>query len=75
MHYSVPIFKSFPLKIKILGDAQYTKSIYALLSPSTVSILLCYCARARDHCCVLCDLTRDLLFIWYIVHQPRYLDQ
>ena len=23
--------------------------------------LLCYGARARDHCCVLCDVTRDLL--------------
>ena len=27
--------------------------------------LLCYCVRARDHCCVLCDVTRDLLFTWY----------
>ena len=28
------------------------------------------CVRGRDHCCVLCDVTRDLLFTWYIVHQP-----
>ena len=30
----------------------------------------CYFVRAGDHCCVLCDVTRDLLFLWYIVHQP-----
>ena len=29
--------------------------------------LLCYCVRARDHCCVLCDMTQDLLFTWYMV--------
>ena len=33
--------------------------------------LLCYCARARDHYCVLCDVTLDLLFTWYMVHQPN----
>lgn len=22
--------------------------------------------RARDHCCVLCDVARDRLFIWYL---------
>ena len=33
--------------------------------------LLCYCVRDRNHCCVLCDATRDLLFTWYIVHQPK----
>ena len=33
--------------------------------------LLCYCARARDHYCVLCDVTLDLLFTWYVVHQPN----
>ena len=41
----------------IWGDAQYTKSIYTLLCCSSVWILLCYCVRARDHCCVLCDIT------------------
>ena len=51
-------------------DAQYTKSIYALLSRSIVWSLLCYCVRARDHCWVFCDVTRDLLFTWYIVHEP-----
>ena len=51
----------------------YTKSIYALLCRSIVRSLLCYCLRARDHCCVLCDVTRDLLFTWYMVHQPFYL--
>ena len=35
--------------------------------------LLCYCVRARDHCCVLCDVTRDLLFTWYVVYQPLLL--
>ena len=53
------------------GDARYTKSIYALLSRSFVWSLLCYCVRDRNHCCVLCDVTRDLLFTWYIVHQPH----
>ena len=51
-----------------LGDAQYTKSTYALLSRSIVWSLLCYCVRDKDHCCVLCDVTRDLLFARYIVH-------
>ena len=54
-----------------LGDARYTKSIYALLSRSIVWSLLCYCVRDKDHCCVLCDVTRDLLFAKYIVHQPN----
>ena len=49
----------------------YTKSIYALLSRSIVWSLLCYCVRDKDHCCVLCDVTRDLLFAKYIVHQPN----
>ena len=53
------------------GDAWYTKSTYALLSRSIVWSLLCYCVRARDHCCVLCDITWDLLFTWYMVHQPH----
>ena len=38
---------------------------------SIVCSLLCYCVRARDHCCVLCDATRGLLFVWYMVHQPK----
>ena len=54
-----------------LGDARYTKSIYALLSRFIVWSLLCYCVRDIDHCCVLCDVTRDLLFAKYIVHQPN----
>ena len=53
------------------GDARYTKSIYALLSRSIVWSLLYYCVRNRDHCCVLCDIARDLLLTWYIVHQLR----
>ena len=54
-----------------LGDARYTKSIYALLSRSIVWSLLCYCVRDRNHCCVLCDVAwADLLLTWYIVHQP-----
>ena len=44
-----------------LGDARYTKSIYVLLSRFIVWSLLCYCVRDIDHCCVLCDVTRDLL--------------
>ena len=54
-----------------LGDARYSKSIYALLSRSIVRSLLCYRVRDNDHCCVLCDVTRDLLFAKYIVHQPN----
>ena len=62
-------------KYKILvtllkGDAWYTKSIYALLCCSIVWSLFCYCVRARDDCCLLCDVTRDLLFTWYMVHWP-----
>ena len=52
---------------------RYTKSIYALLCRSIVWSLLCYCLRARDHCCVRCDVTLDLLFTWYMVHQPFYV--
>ena len=52
---------------------RYTKSIYALLCRSVVWSLLCYCLRARDHCCVRCDVTLDLLFTWYMVHQPFYV--
>ena len=37
----------------------------------TVWGLLCYCVRDNDHCCVFYDVTRDLLFAWYIVHQPN----
>ena len=54
-----------------LDDARYTKSIYALFSRSTVWGLLCYCVRDNDHFCVLCHVTRDLLFARYIVHQPN----
>ena len=53
------------------GDAQYTKSIYALLSRPIVWSPLCYSVRNKDHCCVLCDVARDLLLTWYIVHQPK----
>ena len=55
------------------GDARYTKSIYALLSRSIAWSLLCYCVRNRDCCCVLCDVARDLLLTWYIVHQPIFI--
>ena len=48
------------------GDARYARPIYSLSYRSIVWSLLCYCLRARDHCCVLCDVTRDLLFTWYI---------
>ena len=37
--------------------------------------LLCYCVRDKNHCCVLCDVTRDLLFTWYIVHQPSVANE
>lgn len=40
------------------ADARSTMSIYAQLSSY---IALCYCLRAKIHCCVLCDTTRDLL--------------
>ena len=40
---------------------------------SIVWSLLCYCVRNRDHCCVLCDVARDLVLTWYIVHQPVYV--
>ena len=53
-----------------LGDARYTKSIYALLRRSIVWSLLCYCWRVRERC-VLCDVSRDLLFTWYMVHQSN----
>ena len=39
---------------EISGDARYIKSIYALLSRSIARSLFCHCAKARDHCCVLC---------------------
>ena len=38
-------------------------------------VLLCYCVRNRDHCCVLCDVARDLLLTWYIVHQPEVVSK
>ena len=31
----------------------------------------CYCVRARYHCCVLYDTTRDLPLTWYMVHQTE----
>lgn len=38
-------------------------------------ILLCevyyYCVRARYHCCVLYDVTRDLPLTWYMVHKTE----
>ena len=58
---------------EISGDARYIESIYALLSRSIAWSLFCYGLKARDHYCVLCDVTRDLLFTWYIAHQPRFL--
>ena len=43
--------------------SQYT--VHALyLCHSFLESLLCHCLRARDHCCVLCDVTRDLLFTY-----------
>ena len=33
--------------------------------------LLCYCVRAKDHCCVICDATRGLLFIWIGYTSPN----
>jgi len=64
-------YKHFLKTSDLTGDAWYTKSIYALLSYSIVWSLLCYCVRAWDHCCILChDITQDMLFTWYIVHQP-----
>ena len=56
--------------LTLTGDARYTKSISTLLSRSIVWSLLCDCVSARTHCCVICDVTRDLLFTWYIVNQP-----
>ena len=41
----------------------YTESICTIVS--------FYCVRDKDHCCVLCDVSRDLLFAGYIVHQPN----
>ena len=60
---------------KIAGDARYIKSIYALSSRSIVWSLLCYCVRNRDHCCVLCDVARDLLLTWYIVTSQNSNDK
>ena len=48
------------------GDTRYTRSIYSLSYRSIVWSSLCYWVRARGHCCVLCDVTRDLPFTWYI---------
>ena len=45
-----------------------TKCIY--LATWNLSESPSFCASARDHCCVLCGKTWDLLFTWYIVHQP-----
>ena len=56
--------------LTLTGDDRYTKSISTLLSRSIVWSLLCDCVSARTHCCVICDVTRDLLFTWYIVNQP-----
>ena len=50
--------------IGVMSDTQSQYMHYNCL------VLLCYCVRDKDHCCVLCDVTRDLLFTWYIVHQP-----
>jgi len=44
------------------GDTRYARPIYSLSYRSIVWSLLCYCLRARDHCCVFWDL----LFTWYI---------
>ena len=45
-------------------------TVYALLSYSIVWSSLCYFVMAWDHCCILChDITQDMLFTWYIVHQ------
>ena len=48
----------------------YQVNICTIVSFYCVWSLLCYCVRNRDHCCVLCDVARDLLLTWYIVHQP-----
>ena len=65
---SIQVSVSEALTLK--GDARYTKSISTLLSRSIMWSLLCDCVSARTHCCVICDVTRDLLFTWYIVNQP-----
>ena len=52
-----------PLRVMLDIPIQYNFMHYRL-------ILLCYCVRNRDHCCVLCDVARDLLMTWYIVYQP-----
>ena len=52
------------------GDARYARPIYSLSYRSIVWSLLSYCLRARDHCCVLCDVTRDLLIHLVYLHQP-----
>ena len=52
------------------GDARYIKSIYALLCRCIVWSLLCYCVRARDHCCVVCDATRALHAIHLVYRAP-----
>ena len=57
--------------VRILGmmldiPSQYMHSV---LCRYIVWSLLCYCVKARDHCCVLCDVSWDLLFTRYMVHQ------
>ena len=47
-------------------DARYARQIYSLSYRSIVWSLLRYCVRARGHCCVLSDATRDLPFTWHI---------
>ena len=49
------------------GDARNTTSKYALLCRSILWSLIHYCVRDRDYCCVLCDVTWNLLhvFTWY----------
>ena len=57
----------------VSGDARYTKSIYALLCRYIVCCPLCYCLRARPHCCVLCDVLWDLLLTWHMALNPYSL--
>ena len=55
-----------------LGDARYIYQVNLCTIVSfycvTLIVLLC---KDKDHCCVLYDVTRDLLFARYIVHQPN----
>ena len=53
----------------------YQVNICTILCHSIVWSLLSvlgYCLRARPHCCVLCDVTRDLLLTWYMVLDPEF---